>query len=45
MKHTKKVTDKINEVVPTKVIQFMKENDYHPYYTTQEHGKLNKLKL
>jgi len=34
MKVTKNVTEKLNRQSPTKVINFMKENNYHPYYVT-----------
>lgn len=40
MKSTKNVAEKVNEVKPNKVMEFMKENQYHPYYTTPEHCKL-----
>ena len=33
------VADKINENKVSKVVEFMKENEYHPYYTTPEHSK------
>eukprot|EP00347_Sterkiella_histriomuscorum_P015558 403356577 len=37
MKATKNISDKVNEAKPTKVMEFMKENQYHPYYVTPEH--------
>ncbi|CDW83409.1 UNKNOWN [Stylonychia lemnae] len=40
MKVTKNVTGKLNQAAPSKVMNFMKENNYHPYYVTQEHCKL-----
>ena len=40
MKNTPSVANKINENTPNKVVEFMKENSYHPYYTTKEHRKL-----